>query len=401
MSMRAGDITRFAWGAVTGQRQRSLLTVIGIGVGILAVVMLTAVGEGVRRFVLGEFTQFGTNIVAIQPGKTTTFGISGATISTVRPLTVEDAAALAGLPVVTAVVPVTQGNARVEFGDRARRTMVIGVGHEMPAVWRMDVALGKFLPDDPYTSARAFVVLGSRMRDELFGDSNPLGARVRIGNDRFRVVGVMASKGQMLGFDLDDTVFIPIGKATEMFNREGVMEIDVTYREEEASEVAAAVIEKRLLARHGQTDFTLITQDKMLEVLGDILDLLTAGVAAIGAISLVVGAVGIATIMTIAVSERTAEIGLLRAVGAERGSVLALFLLEATLLGGAGGVAGVAAAVGLTELARLLVPGLPLALVWRYVALALAVSLAIGLSAGLLPALRAAALDPVEALRAE
>lgn len=399
--MRGGDLIHFVWHAVNGHRQRSLLTVSGIAVGILAVVLLTAVGEGVRRFVLGEFTQFGTNIVAIQPGKTTTFGISGATISSVRPLTVEDAAALETLPVVDAVVPVVQGNARVEYADRERRTMVIGVGAAMPAVWRMGVAQGHFLPDDPYTSARAFVVLGAHMQQELFGEERALGARVRIGSDRYRVIGVLAPKGQMLGFDLDDTVFIPAGKAMQMFDREGVMEIDVTYDEGQSSEAVVAAIERRLAARHGQVDFTIITQDKMLEVLGDILNLLTLGVAAIGAISLLVGAVGIATIMTIAVNERTAEIGLLRALGAPRAVVMSLFLGEAGLLGIAGGALGVALAGGLVALLRAALPQAPLALVWPYVAAALVTALVIGVAAGLLPARRAAGMDPVESLRAE
>ncbi|MGE0483563.1 MAG: ABC transporter permease [Gammaproteobacteria bacterium] len=401
MSMRAVDRLHFAWSAVSGQRLRSALTVLGIAVGILAVVLLTAVGEGVRRFVLGEFTQFGTNIIAVQPGKNTTFGLSGATISSVRPLTVDDAAALTRVPAVTAVVPLVQGNAEVEAGARARRTTVFGVGADMPAVWRMTVASGSFLPDDGFSGARPFVVLGQRMYRELFGEDNALGERVRIGNDRFRVIGVMAAKGQMLGFDLDDTVFIPVGRATEMFDREGVMEIDVTYDEGEPSAQVVRDIERLLVARHGQVDFTQVTQDKMLDVLGDILDILTAGVAAIGAISLVVGAFGIATIMTIAVSERTGEVGLLRALGARRGDILRIFLVESAVLGAAGGAVGVAVALALVGTARALVPGLPLAVLWPFVGGALVVSIVIGIGAGLLPAARAARLDPVEALRAE
>ncbi|MEQ8231670.1 MAG: ABC transporter permease [Gammaproteobacteria bacterium] len=401
MSLRGTDLSLLALGAVRGQRLRSGLTVLGIAVGILAVVLLTALGEGVRRFVLGEFSQFGTNVVAVTPGKRTTFGISGATISSVRPLTADDAAALARLPLIEAVVPVVQGNARVEHGTRQRRTTVIGVGAAMPAVWRMQVASGSFLPDDGFTGARPFVVLGSRMQAELFGTESALGARVRIGADRYRVRGVMASKGQMLGFDLDDTVFIPIGRATEMFDREGVMEIDLTYREDVDVATVSDAVTRLLVARHGQEDFTLVTQDKMLEVLGDIIDILTAGVAAIGAISLVVGAFGIATIMTIAVSERTGEIGLLRALGARRRDVMGLFLLESALLGAAGGALGVVTAALAVAGVRLFAPALPLAIVWAYAAVALVTAIAIGVGAGLLPARRAARLDPVEALRAE
>ena len=399
--MRLPDLIKLSLSAVTGQRLRSGLTVLGIAVGIASVVLLTAVGEGVRLFVLGEFTQFGTNIIAITPGKTTTFGISGATISSVRPLNIDDAEALYRIPSIEAVVPVIQGNARVEFRNRARRTTIIGVGADMPEVWRMQVGSGQFLPPDPFESARGFVVLGSKMRRELFGNNSPLGARVRIGNDRFRVIGVMASKGQMLGFDLDDTAFIPIGKATELFNREGLMEIDVTYGQGERSDEVADAIKRLMIARHGQEDFTLITQDKMLEILGDILNLLTVGVGAIGAISLVVGAFGIATIMTIAVNERTAEVGLMRALGAPRAQILSLFLAEAAFLGGAGGVVGIAIAGTVVAGVELLVPALPLTIVWSFVGVALAVSLLIGLLSGLLPATRAAGMDPVEALRTE
>ncbi|MEQ8659690.1 MAG: ABC transporter permease, partial [Gammaproteobacteria bacterium] len=260
MSLRGIDLSLLALGAVRGQRLRSGLTVLGIAVGILAVVLLTALGEGVRRFVLGEFSQFGTNVIAVTPGKSTTFGISGATISSVRPLTVDDAAALARLPLVEAVVPVIQGNARVEHGGRARRTTVIGVGAAMPAVWRMHIASGSFLPDDGFSGARPFVVLGSRMHAELFGSDGALGARVRIGADRYRVIGVMAAKGQMLGFDLDDTVFIPVGRATEMFDREGVMEIDVTYAADADVATVSQALTRLLVARHGQEDFSLVTQ---------------------------------------------------------------------------------------------------------------------------------------------
>ncbi len=399
--MRAVDVLWFAIGSVGGHRLRSGLTILGIAVGIGAVVLLTAVGEGVRIFVLGEFTQFGTNIIGITPGKTSTFGVSGATISSVRHLTIDDATALYRLNPVEAVVPVIQGNARVEFEERNRRATVIGVGADMPAVWRMHVAVGQFLPPDPFESARAFAVLGSKMRDELFGTGNPLGARIRVGSDRFRVIGVMESKGQMLGFDLDDTVFVPIGKATELFNREGLMEIDITYREDDSADAVAAAIKRLLIARHGQEDFTIITQEQMLAVLDSILRLLTAGVAAIGGISLIVGAVGIATIMTIAVAERTSEVGLFRAIGAPRAEIRNLFLAEAAILGSAGGIAGIVGATTLVWLVRLGVPNFPLNLVWSYVIAAFLVATLIGLISGLMPALKAARMDPVEALRAE
>lgn len=352
-------------------------------------------------YVLAEFTQFGTNIVAVTPGKTTTFGMSGATISTVRPLTLEDAEALARLDHVIEVVPVVQGNAGVKFGARERRTMVLGTGHAMPEVLKMPVSNGRFLSDDGYRNSRSFAVLGAKMRDELFGASNPLGKRIRVGGDRYRVVGVMAEKGQMLGFDLDDTIFIPVNKSLEMFNREGVMEIDILYEAGVSSELIAENIERLLMARHGHEDFTIVTQDKMLEVLDTILEVLTLGVAVIGSISLIVGAIGILTIMTIAVTERTPEIGLLSAMGAKQAHILQLFLGEAVVLSGIGGLFGAVSAIAIIYVTKWFLPALPLEIAWQYVAIALLLALIIGLLAGILPAMRAALMQPLNALRAE
>lgn len=399
--MAARDIFLFSLRSVASNRLRSSLTALGILIGIASVVLLTAIGEGIHRFVLAEFTQFGTNLITVAPGKTTTFGISGATISTVRPLSLADAEALKRVENVIAVVPMVQGNARVEGGDRQRRVNVFGVGSEVPAAWKIGVANGRFLPADDSRAPRAFAVLGSKARDELFGNENPLGQRIRVGEDRYRVVGVMEPKGQMLGFDLDDTVYIPTGKALEMFDREGLMEIDILYDEKSSAESVSAAVKRLLIRRHGEEDFTLITQEQMLETLDKVLGILTLGIGALGGISLLVGAVGILTIMTIAVSERVSEIGLLRAIGAERRFVRNLFLSEAILLSAAGGIAGIAAGIGLVELITLLIPELPVQLAWRYIALSFAVSLLIGLLAGVAPALRAARLTPLEALRTE
>ena len=399
--MRLTDLVKLSSGSIFAYRMRSALTILGILVGIALVVLLTSIGEGVRLFVLSEFTQFGTNLVAVTPGKTTTFGVSGATISTVRPLSLADAEAIRKLDSVVAVVPVVQGNASVEFGSRERRTMVLGVGSSVPEVWKMPLSTGSFLPENDYRNSRSFAVLGSKMRDELFTRSNPLGQRIRIGGNRYRVVGVMASKGQMLGFDLDDTIYIPVDKSMEMFNRESLMEIDVLY---EAGTSVARIsdhIKRLLIARHGDEDFTIITQDKMLDVLGKILSVLTLGVAAIGGISLIVGAVGILTIMTIAISERTAEIGLLRALGARRAHILYLFLCEAIALSGIGGLSGVILATVLVSVANLFMPALPVEISWQYTGLAMLLAVVIGLASGIIPAMRAAGLRPLEALRTE
>jgi putative ABC transport system permease protein len=359
------------------------------------------VGEGIRLFVLSQFTQFGTNLIGVQPGKTQTMGISLASISTVRPLTLADAEALARLEAVEAVTPIVQGNVQISFGQRGRRTMLVGVGPDMPTVFRGEVAAGGFLPHDELRAARPFAVLGAKMARELFGNESPLGARIQIGGHRYTVLGVMAPRGQFLGMDLDDTAFIPAASALEVFNRESVMEIDVRYKVDRPLPEVTKAIERLLLARHGRVDTTLVTQNQMLEVMDKVLSVLTIAVGALGGISLVVGGIGIFTIMTIAVTERTPEIGLLRALGAEQRQILVLFLEEAVVLGALGGMTGIAAALLLVLGLSLGLPGLPLHASWPFLVAALVISLVTGLLAGLAPAVRAARLVPLDALRAE
>lgn len=380
---------------------RSFLTALGIAVGIASVVLLTSVGEGVHKFVLSEFTQFGTNLIAVTPGKATTTGISGAIISNVRPLSMDDALALERIPRVLGVVPFVQGNAPVQFGKRNRRSYIFGVGPGVPTVWQIKVGIGRFLPDDDPRAARAVAVLGSKLRDELFGSENPLGRRIRIGGERYRVIGVMESKGQMLGFDLDDAVYIPAARALAMFDRESLMEIDLLYAAGSSADEIAKKIKGLLILRHGAEDFTITTQEQMLDVLGSVLNILTLAVGALGSISLLVGGVGILTIMTIGVNERTAEIGLLRAIGAGRRQILLLFLGEAVVLASIGGLAGLVIGAGGAWLLGTAVPALPTHTPWSYVVLAEIMAALIGLLAGVLPARHAANLDPIEALRAE
>ncbi len=399
--MQISDSIKLALGTLLNQRMRSLLTALGIAVGIASVVLLTSLGEGVHRFILSEFTQFGTNLVAVTPGKATTTGMSGALISNIRPLSMDDAVALERIPKVLGVVPFVQGNAPVELGKKSRRAYVFGVGSEVPTVWQMKVAIGRFLPDDDPRTARAFAVLASKVRDELFSSNNPLGRRIRIGGDRYRVIGVMESKGQMLGFDLDDAVYIPAARALAMFNRESLMEIDLLYAAGSSVDKIVKNIKELLIARHGAEDFTIITQEQMLDVLGSVLRILTLAVGALGGISLLVGGVGILTIMTIAVNERKAEIGLLRAIGAGRRQILAIFIGEAVALAIIGGLAGLVIGVGGAWLIGATVPALPTHTPWSYVVLAEILAAFIGLLAGVIPARHAANLDPIEALRAE
>jgi putative ABC transport system permease protein len=294
-----------------------------------------------------------------------------------------------------------QGTASVEGGGRERQTVVSGTGDELPQALSFRVALGEFLPADNLSAPRAFAVLGSKVRSELFGVANPLGVRIRVGGQRYTVIGVMESKGTMFGFDLDDAVYIPVAKGLELFNREGLFEIDVLYEEGAPVEEVVKAVSRVLIARHGGEDFTITTQQQMLEVLGSVLNVVTFAVGALGGISLLVGGVGIFTIMTIAVRERTAEIGLLQAIGARRRQIRDVFLGESLLLAAIGGLSGVLLGLLCITLLVVAVPALPVSPAWGYMGLAVGVSLLIGLIAGVLPAIRAAQLDPVESLRAD
>jgi len=298
-------------------------------------------------------------------------------------------------------VPLVQGNASVESGRKQRRTTIYGVGSGMPKVWQFNVSAGQFLPDDDFQSARAFVVLGRKVKDELFGPSLALGKNIRVGGYRFRVIGVMESKGQMLGFDLDDAVYIPASKSMEMFNRESLMEIDVLYKSNVDADTVKDQISSLLQSRHGSVDFTIVTQEQMLEVLGSVLDIITFAVGALGGISLLVGGVGILTIMTIAVKERTAEIGLFAALGAGKRHILLLFLAEAILLSTIGGFFGLIAGWSGAQLIHFLVPALPAHTPWHFVLIAEGMAFLIGLIAGVIPARQAANMNPVDALRTE
>ncbi|MDH4229237.1 MAG: ABC transporter permease [Nitrospirota bacterium] len=391
----------FAFRAVTAHRMRSALTAGGIAVGVATVMLLTSIGEGIQKFVISEFTQFGTHLIQVTPGRTETMGVPGGILSTTRPLTLDDTLALARVPNVVATVPGVFGTGRVSWGARGRNTYVNGVDHHMPEVWQFKVAAGRFLPADDPRQARPYAVLGAKLKRELFGTGNALGESVQVGGYRFRVIGVMATKGQILGFDMDDGIYIPAHRALSIFGREGLMEVDVLYRAGADEQKVVEAVHHVLTTRHGAEDFTVLTQKQMLAVLGRILEVLTLAVGALGAISLLVGTVGIVTIMTIAVQERVPEVGLLRALGASRERILLLFLAEAVVLSVSGGVAGLLVGTLVAQGLGLVVPALPVAVPWNYALGALLVCVVIGLLAGVAPARRAAALDPVEALRAE
>jgi putative ABC transport system permease protein len=396
------ELFRLALGAVVAHRLRSALTMLGILIGIASVILLTSIGEGTRRFVMAELLQFGTDVIFIRGGRITTTGPPTAILSTVRKLTIEDAVALRRVAGVLRSMPVVVGNARVEARSRGRSIFVIGVTSDAPHAWKVDVGQGRFLPSgDPRRSGQ-IAVLGPRTKEELFGNANAIGEHVRIGGERFLVVGVMAPKGVLLGLDIDDRAYIPVANAQQLFNSDGLTEIHVQFATGIGVNTVSERITKAMKDRHsGEEDFTLISQTDMLSLFDRVLAIVSTGVTAIGGIALIVGAIGILTMMWISVNERTAEIGVARALGATPNQVMMIFLIEAAILSFAGGTLGVGAGMGIAFALQVAFPGLPVVARWGYVAAAIAMSVAVGLLSGVAPARRAAALDPVEALRAE
>lgn len=396
------DLMRLAGGSILAHRLRSVLTMLGILIGIASVILLTSIGEGTRDYVLKQFTQFGTTVLAIHPGRTQTTGAPGALGGTVRKLTLQDSEAIERVPGVEKVVPLSFGLARVEYEQRGRSVFIYGVTASVPEVWKFGVRQGRFLPEGDPNRGAPLVVLGPTLKRELFEDENALGRHVRIGGQRFLVIGVMESKGQLLGIDIDDSAYIPVANALQIFNRDGLMEIDVLFSSIAAESAVVERIRKLMIERHeGEEDFSITTQTAMLDVMGNVLNVVSIAVAAIAGISLFVGALGILTMMWISVNERVNEIGLAKALGATGRQVLALFLAEALLLSLAGGLLGVGTGLGIAWLMKAFLPGLPVVVPVRFVVAAVVVSLLVGVLSGALPARRAAALDPVEALRAD
>ena len=392
------EVGAFAVGALRGHRLRTGLSVAGVAIGIAAVVALTALGEGARAYVVGEFAALGSNLVIVLPGKVETTGhapFGGAE----RDLTLDDYRAIAQrLPLVRRAAPLVAGSETVRWGERGRAVPVLGSTAEFLEVRRLRLASGRFLaPGDP-DQGGAEIVLGVKLASELFGAASPLGQVVKVGQWRFRVVGVLAPRGRSLGFDFDDLAFVPVRTAMRMYNRSSLFRILVDCHRSDDLERVKHEIVALLKERHRAEAVTVITQDAMVTAFSSILQALTLALVGLASVSLVVAGVGIMNVMLVSVAERRSEVGLLKAVGATNRQVLAAFLSEAALLASAGGVAGVALGVGLVRALVLVFPEFPAAPPPWAIAAALLLAVAVGVAFGVWPARRATVLDPVAAL---
>jgi putative ABC transport system permease protein len=397
--MKPVDILRFASLSLQGSRARTLLMMLAMSIGVAAVVVLTALGEGARLYVVNQFSSLGSNLVLVFPGRTETAGISpGMLLGQIpRELTMDDARALLKSRAISRVAPMTIGSSEISYGPLNREVVVLGSTSDLLEVRHMNLALGQFLPashtDEP------FCVLGAKIRRELFGNAPPIGNWVKLGDRRFRVIGVMASQGESMGFNTDELVIVPVSSAHMLFNNSGLLRILIEAKSRDAIEKAKQDAEIILLARHnGERDVTVITQDAVLATFDRILRALTLAVAGIAAISLAVAGVLIMNVMLIAVSQRVKEIGLLKALGAPAAQIRTLFFTEAALLSGIGSIAGLLLGeFGVLAIAKLY-PSLPVTAPWWAVIAALGTALATGILFSVWPARRAALLDPVAAL---
>jgi putative ABC transport system permease protein len=399
--MTLGDILHFAFTALARHRRRSLFSVIGMTVGVASVIVLTALGEGAQRFVTDEFSSLGTELLIVIPGKNeTTGGVLGGGIGGVpNDLTLDDARALErGIPGVRFAVPIVIGNETVSHLEKRRQLMVVGTTHNFLQTRELHMGTGQFLPPDDIDRGAPVAILGSKAAAELFGIENPLGRVLRIGDWRMRAIGVLEAKGKQIGMDIDDMVIIPVASAMRLFDRSSLFRILLRLDSHSNLDAAKSRTLAILTERHDEEDVTVISQESVVESLSKILNALTLAVAGIGAISLSVAGLGVMNLMLVSVSERTGEVGLLKALGAKRREVQALFLAEAVLLALAGGLLGIAFGFVLVEVFTVFYPKFPASPpVWAIFS-ALAVAVGMGSIFGVLPARRATNLDPVAAL---
>jgi putative ABC transport system permease protein len=395
---------RVSFEAILSNKVRSGLTMLGVIIGVTAVILLVSIGEGARVYITKELTGLGTNLLIITPGKTSASGgFHPPSAGTVRKLTYDDAQALRRRAwLLTDAVPIVIGTGRIKYGNLGRDVMIIGATPEFQRVRNLFVDSGSYVSQADVDSKAKVVVLGAKVKEEVFGDQNALGRIVMLSDARYRVVGVMRKKGTSLGMDVDDVVYIPVTSGQELFDTDSLFEIIASTPRAEDVDRAIAQVKDILIRRHAhKEDFTIQTQGAILSTMNTILGVLTAVLGGIAGISLVVGGIGIMNIMLVSVRERTREIGIRKALGARNKDIMAQFMIEAMTLSGAGGVIGILLGVGLALLIPVFVDVLPTSVSAWSIIMAFCFSAAVGVFFGVYPARKAALQDPIQALRYE
>jgi putative ABC transport system permease protein len=399
--MRTTDVIRFAWRAYATHRLRATLMLLAMAIGIAAVVIVTSLGEGARRYVTDEFATLGTNLVLVFPGRSETAGAGpGLLITrTARDLTVHDSSALKRVRWVMRVAPIAVGTAEGKRGQFVREVPVVGTTADWAIIRRMEVVEGSFLPFEDVNAATPVCVLGEKVWAEFFGNTPAVGEWIRLGDRKFRVAGILAGRGQGLGMNTDEMVIVPVAAAQQLFNTNSLFRIIVETTSPDAIDQVRADVEDLLAKRHqGERDVTVLTQDAVLATFDNILIALTLAVTAIASISLVVAGVLITNLMLIAVSQRRAEIGLLKALGASHQQIRTIFVSEGLVLSATSGLGGIILGEAGVVLIRALYPTFPAFVPVWIISLAFISAVITGATFSLLPARRAALLDPVVAL---
>ena len=399
--MRSTDLIRFARDAATGNPLRASLLVLAMAIGVAAVVVLTALGDGARRYVMSEFASLGSNLVIVLPGRSETGGFNpgNAITNTPRDLTIDDAQALQRASAVVRVAPLVIGTSEISAAGKLREVMVAGTTAQYVELRNLALAQGRFLAHGDWRRGASEAVIGAKVREEIFGNSPSLGQLVRIGDRRFRIVGVLAASGQGLGLNTDELVFVPVSLAQAMFNSNTLFRILIEAKGRDAIEAAKRQVAEIIKLRHdGEQDVTVITQDAVLATFDRLLGALTLGVAGIAAISLAVAGILVMNVMLVSVTQRTAEIGLLKALGATGGTIRQVFLTEAAMLSLAGALVGFLLGQLGAAVIRQMYPVFPAFPPDWAVLAGLSTALVTGILFGVLPARRAARLDPVLAL---
>jgi len=400
--MRAFDTARLATQSVRRYPLRSGMMLLAIAIGVAAVVALTAVAEGARRYVTSEFSALGTNMLIVLPGKTETAGagLAGMLVGeTARDLTLEDTIAIERIPLITQVAPVIVGAGTASWRSRERDVTVLGTNHAMAAVQHWEMQAGRFLPELDLSIASPVCVIGGVIAREVVNTPRPVGQFLRIGDNRCRIIGVLAEAGLTGAFNTDETVIVPIANARQIFNTNGVFRVLAESRDRDSMGRARRQIIAVVKERHqGVEDITVITQDAVLTTFDSIFNVITLALAGIAAISLLVAGVLIMNVMLVAVSQRTSEIGLLKAIGATQRQIVWMFLAEAVWLSVLGAVIGLGIGMSAAYALETAFPILDFSAPAWASAAAFGVAVGSGMIFGLLPARRAARLDPVHAL---
>jgi putative ABC transport system permease protein len=390
--------------AIRANPVRAFLTTLGVLIGVLSVILLVGLGDAVRTYVQETLSGLGSNLIQIRAGRQETRGLQPPSINVRHRLTLEDAEALERRAyTLDGVSPTIFGSGELRVGELRRNVMLLGVGARYPELRNMRVGRGSFFSQEDLESRRKIVVVGETVVKELFGaSSNPLGQTMYIASTPFRIVGVLAPKGKTFGFDIDDLAYIPTTAAQDLFAVETISEIIARARDRKTVQPAIEDITEVLASRrNGTIDFTIFSEDDVMSTVNKIMGTLTFFLGAIASISLLVGGIGIMNIMLVSVKERTREIGVRRAVGARWRDILVQFLVEAVVVSLLGGLMGLLLGFVIIRAVHAFEPELPVRLSTWNVALALSFSLFVGVVSGVFPAVRAADLDPVEALRYE